>query len=208
MISVLMTLCRYLYYTSQLCKRYTLSQIRKIDNSWPLSTKQRADKINSWRLSGFVTDAGPHHVFSSFLPDLDCRAVKRVSLAFLILSSSRPGLRSSVVKRITMADRLAAVRRETTPAGSPSPVGLGASSPLGPLPEAGITARPIPIPTMSPAMSFGPESKSTPVPKETLTHLDIMPKLLHSEHSVVKTRSGAVLSRGFIMKTDHYPSGE
>ena len=27
------------------------------------------------------------------------------------------------------------------------------------------------------------------------------------EASIVKTRSGSVLSRGFILKTDHYPSG-
>ena len=37
--------------------------------------------------------------------------------------------------------------------------------------------------------------------------LDLMDFLQHSESSVVKTRSGSVLSRGFILKTDHYPSG-
>ena len=37
--------------------------------------------------------------------------------------------------------------------------------------------------------------------------LDLMDFLQRSESSVVKTRSGSVLSRGFILKTDHYPSG-
>ena len=37
--------------------------------------------------------------------------------------------------------------------------------------------------------------------------LDLMDFLQRSEPSVVKTRSGSVLSRGFILKTDHYPSG-
>lgn len=37
--------------------------------------------------------------------------------------------------------------------------------------------------------------------------LDLMPQLQRSGPSVVKTRSGSVLSRGFILKTDHYPSG-
>ncbi|TBU33470.1 inositol hexakisphosphate-domain-containing protein [Dichomitus squalens] len=34
-----------------------------------------------------------------------------------------------------------------------------------------------------------------------------MPQLQRSGPSIVKTRSGSVLSRGFILKTDHYPSG-
>lgn len=38
--------------------------------------------------------------------------------------------------------------------------------------------------------------------------LDQMPSLKRAEPSIVKTRSGSVLSRGFILKTDHYPSGE
>lgn len=39
------------------------------------------------------------------------------------------------------------------------------------------------------------------------TSLDLMNSLQRSEGAVVKTRSGSVLSRGFILKTDHYPSG-
>lgn len=38
--------------------------------------------------------------------------------------------------------------------------------------------------------------------------MDLMAHLQRSESSIVKTRSGSVLSRGFILKTDHYPSGE
>jgi hypothetical protein len=37
---------------------------------------------------------------------------------------------------------------------------------------------------------------------------DLMPHLHRSAPSIVKTRSGSVLSRGFILKTDHYPSGK
>lgn len=37
---------------------------------------------------------------------------------------------------------------------------------------------------------------------------DLMVHLHRSAPSVVKTRSGSVLSRGFILKTDHYPSGK
>ncbi|KAJ6561916.1 inositol hexakisphosphate-domain-containing protein [Mycena capillaripes] len=41
----------------------------------------------------------------------------------------------------------------------------------------------------------------------TGTSLDLMAHLQRSGPSVVKTRTGSVLSRGFILKTDHYPSG-
>ncbi|KZT67481.1 hypothetical protein DAEQUDRAFT_729142 [Daedalea quercina L-15889] len=37
--------------------------------------------------------------------------------------------------------------------------------------------------------------------------IDMMPQLQRSEPSVVKTRTGSVLSRGFILKTDYWPSG-
>ncbi|TFY82418.1 hypothetical protein EWM64_g1600 [Hericium alpestre] len=37
--------------------------------------------------------------------------------------------------------------------------------------------------------------------------LDLMPQLQRAGPSIVKTRTGSVLSRGFILKTDHYPSG-
>ncbi|KAG7089324.1 hypothetical protein E1B28_011021 [Marasmius oreades] len=44
-------------------------------------------------------------------------------------------------------------------------------------------------------------------PKTSGVSLDLMAYLQRSGPSVVKTRSGSVLSRGFILKTDFYPSG-
>jgi hypothetical protein len=38
--------------------------------------------------------------------------------------------------------------------------------------------------------------------------MDLMAHLQRSGSSIVKTRTGSVLSRGFILKTDHYPSGK
>ncbi|KAG6374346.1 inositol hexakisphosphate-domain-containing protein [Boletus reticuloceps] len=43
--------------------------------------------------------------------------------------------------------------------------------------------------------------------KDGVQPLDLMASLKHAEPSIVKTRAGSVLSRGFILKTDHYPSG-
>ena len=55
-----------------------------------------------------------------------------------------------------------------------------------------------------------PSIGSTISTKERIlaAHLDITPSLQKAVHSVVKARNGSVLSRGFILKTDHYPSGE
>jgi hypothetical protein len=43
--------------------------------------------------------------------------------------------------------------------------------------------------------------------KQPVAPLDLMGNLKRAEPSVVKTRTGSVLSRGFILKTDYYPSG-
>ncbi|KAJ8072927.1 hypothetical protein PM082_016487 [Marasmius tenuissimus] len=43
--------------------------------------------------------------------------------------------------------------------------------------------------------------------KNSGVSLDLMSNLQRTEPSVVKTRSGSVLSRGFILKTDFYPTG-
>ncbi|KAG2359074.1 inositol hexakisphosphate-domain-containing protein [Suillus spraguei] len=43
--------------------------------------------------------------------------------------------------------------------------------------------------------------------KQAAVPLDLMDNLKRAEPSVVKTRTGSVLSRGFILKTDYYPSG-
>ena len=54
-----------------------------------------------------------------------------------------------------------------------------------------------------------PSSETKPPPTdESVQPLDMMVNLKRSEASVVKTRAGSVLSRGFILKTDYYPSGQ
>lgn len=58
---------------------------------------------------------------------------------------------------------------------------------------------------LSPSASE-PHFPKDPAGRE-LAQLDLIDLLQRSEPSVVKTRTGSVLSRGFILKTDHYPSG-
>lgn len=54
----------------------------------------------------------------------------------------------------------------------------------------------------------GPVPLSSGTPQQsTAPSLDQMSALQRSGPSIVKTRSGSVLSRGFILKTDFYPSG-
>ncbi|THU84968.1 hypothetical protein K435DRAFT_783557 [Dendrothele bispora CBS 962.96] len=51
------------------------------------------------------------------------------------------------------------------------------------------------------------QSASTTMKGVASSSLDLMSTLQRSTASVVKTRTGSVLSRGFILKTDFYPSG-
>lgn len=51
------------------------------------------------------------------------------------------------------------------------------------------------------------EGSLTPPRTDGVQPVDLMVNLKRAEPSVVKTRSGSVLSRGFILKTDYYPSG-
>lgn len=51
------------------------------------------------------------------------------------------------------------------------------------------------------------ESTISMTGKQAAVPLDLMDNLKRAEPSVVKTRTGSVLSRGFILKTDYYPSG-
>ncbi|KAG1860386.1 inositol hexakisphosphate-domain-containing protein [Suillus subluteus] len=51
------------------------------------------------------------------------------------------------------------------------------------------------------------ESTISMTGKQAIAPLDLMDNLKRAEPSVVKTRTGSVLSRGFILKTDYYPSG-
>lgn len=68
-----------------------------------------------------------------------------------------------------------------------------------------------PSPDLASDSPMTPRRLSTDPPSNpnvaTSTSLDLMNFLRRSEAAVVKTRSGSVLSRGFILKTDHYPSG-
>ncbi|KAJ7822077.1 inositol hexakisphosphate-domain-containing protein [Mycena olivaceomarginata] len=87
--------------------------------------------------------------------------------------------------------------------------------------------RPVSVPPSLPASKSEPLSnRPSSIPPGALGHhrissdilnaqkgpttgssLDLMAHLQRSGPSVVKTRTGSVLSRGFILKTDHYPSG-
>lgn len=89
------------------------------------------------------------------------------------------------------------------------PPRLASESLLHPL---SLTPRPVPT-SASPIPEIQRSQSSPPLSKTerdgSLSFLsDLMPHLHRSAPSIVKTRSGSVLSRGFILKTDHYPSGE
>ncbi|KAJ7145106.1 inositol hexakisphosphate-domain-containing protein [Mycena crocata] len=86
--------------------------------------------------------------------------------------------------------------------------------------------RPVSVPPSLPASKSDPlNNRPSSIPPGTMGHhrisseaqlaqkgptgtsLDLMGHLQRSGPAVVKTRTGSVLSRGFILKTDHYPSG-
>lgn len=81
--------------------------------------------------------------------------------------------------------------------------------------------RPISVPPLQHTLVTGnsPTNRPGSVPVEGRTRmssgtpttngnsLDLMGHLQRAGQSVVKTRTGSVLSRGFILKTDFYPSG-
>ncbi|PCH42051.1 hypothetical protein WOLCODRAFT_119866, partial [Wolfiporia cocos MD-104 SS10] len=103
------------------------------------------------------------------------------------------------------------------PASSPSRDGFHAGRPSSAPPESGSGGRPHPA-LPSPRAGTGLADALHRTSSESQSRedasglyfaapLDIMPQLQRSEPSVVKTRTGSVLSRGFILKTDHYPSG-
>jgi len=54
---------------------------------------------------------------------------------------------------------------------------------------------------------YGSPTQPTADPAGPVNSPNLMDLLQRSEQSIVKTRTGSVLSRGFILKTDHYPSG-
>jgi hypothetical protein len=63
-----------------------------------------------------------------------------------------------------------------------------------------------PMPTIQRPQSLPPRS-NTEADGSPASRSDLMPHLQRSAPSIVKTRTGSVLSRGFILKTDFYPSG-
>lgn len=68
----------------------------------------------------------------------------------------------------------------------------------------------IPRPSTSGSFHGRSSSGSTPAPngvKPSSRPLDVLASLHKSTLGLVKTRQGSVLSRGFILKTDYYPSG-
>ncbi|TFK40212.1 inositol hexakisphosphate-domain-containing protein [Crucibulum laeve] len=95
---------------------------------------------------------------------------------------------------------LSADRPSSVPPAAPSSLHAHSTHPV-PIPEPhNIRPASVPMRTNTPTPSHSHTAgQSTP--------LDLMGLLQRSEPSVVKTRNGSVLSRGFILKTDHYPSG-
>lgn len=76
--------------------------------------------------------------------------------------------------------------------------------PLHPvMPAVVVSARNTPSLNGPGSESATPQSEGLPV----AAHLHLMPQLQRSGPSVVKTRTGSVLTRGFILKTDYWPSG-
>ncbi|KAG8953141.1 hypothetical protein FRC04_003089 [Tulasnella sp. 424] len=68
--------------------------------------------------------------------------------------------------------------------------------------------RNVPRPSTSGSFHGRSSSGSTPLPNGGKARpLDVFASLHKSTLGVVKTRQGSVLSRGFILKTDYYPSG-
>ncbi|KAF8734647.1 hypothetical protein AX14_003198 [Amanita brunnescens Koide BX004] len=91
-------------------------------------------------------------------------------------------------------------RSASAPAIQPS-VYPGKPSPLRHISE---RAASIPA-SISPQKSASPQDDT--IPSKDIPTIDFVGYLQRSESSVVKTRSGSVLTRGFILKTDHYSSG-
>ncbi|KIJ13397.1 hypothetical protein PAXINDRAFT_170473 [Paxillus involutus ATCC 200175] len=76
------------------------------------------------------------------------------------------------------------------------------------------SARPASVPpSVPPLVGFADNPRATSEirlhspTREDTQPLDLMVNLKRAEPSIVKTRTGSVLSRGLILKTDYYPSG-
>ena len=62
--------------------------------------------------------------------------------------------------------------------------------------------------TLTPDAVGRRDGAGAPIHKGKGKVLSIKERLKTEEHGVVKRRDGGVLARGFIFKTDHYPTGE
>lgn len=122
---------------------------------------------------------------------------------FALLQRGHRVQRLSLSTTITMSTKnslLKSLSDETRPSSVPPP-----SHPARPGSMTDLKhPRPLSIP---PAMFRHKHSSSDSQALPQNSSLDLMGHLNRSESSVVKTRTGSVLSRGFILKTDHYPSG-
>lgn len=86
--------------------------------------------------------------------------------------------------------------------------GFGPTRPMSaPLPHLDKSAAPSPPSVDNADAAHVSEGYLTSPGKDGVRPLDLMVSLKRAEPSIVKTRTGSVLSRGFILKTDYYPSG-
>lgn len=129
-----------------------------------------------------------------------------------------PGLASTTCRRTARYTSVQSTRelmntpptmphRQTAFVKSQSEQGRPSSAPL-PASHSQITPdlpRSVPLPVQKRNLSEPRTSNAKD--NASVTSLDLMSSLQRSGPSVVKTRTGSVLTRGFILKTDHYPSG-
>ena len=114
-------------------------------------------------------------------------------------SHTRPAMRPAALPLVLSLLALPADLADTgRPASAPPPAVRSVSQPSTSPPS--VSAIPSRILNDS---SVLPNLKNLP----SAQPLDQMPQLQRSGPTIVKTRTGSVLSRGLILKTDHYPSG-
>jgi hypothetical protein len=132
-----------------------------------------------------------------------CSALRLAAVHFIAVLSIKPRylLRPTSVLSNMSSNSIAMLKSLSQP-------NEGRSSSV---PPSQTTSRPRPPPTGTPPplrphnrIASEPPVIKGPAPEATL---DLTGLLERSGPSVVKTRTGSVLSRGFILKTDYYPSG-
>lgn len=148
-----------------------------------------------WTKFGLSSVPGPfmymqqRHVLTTFSTSTSKLHYHRSALLFSTMDHKHP---KGVMKSLSLDPR---------PSSVPPQVQTAAS-------DSGNTrARPTSIPR---SMNKHKRLPSDSQPSKTSAagpSLDLVELIKRSEPSVVKARTGSVLSRGFILKTDHYPSG-